>query len=321
MWDFKLGEAISLNLKTAPFIVLKLLIYFGITLGYVIGTGAGAGIGYAVTHFGDDPGSGAGLGGLIGFAVVSGVLYWLREYILYLVKAGHIAVLVELMDGNRIPGGRSQIDHAQKQVRSRFAQASILFAMDQLVKGVLRAINRTTVAISAFIPIPGLSGLVDFANKIIAMSLTYVDEIILAYNLKNPREDVWAGSRTAIVLYAQNYKTFLKNAVFLTFIMYGLAIVGFVLFLGPAALIASMFPDSVVGVWSVVIALLMAFILKAALLEPIAMTALMQVYFKVIEGQTPNPEWDEKLSSMSKKFRKLKDRAAEAVRPPPVAES
>jgi hypothetical protein len=36
----------------------------------------------------------------------------------------------------------------------------------------------------------------------------------------------------------------------------------------------------------------------------------MQVYFKVIAGQTPNPDWDRRLSDASKKFRELKDKAA-----------
>lgn len=47
----------------------------------------------------------------------------------------------------------------------------------------------------------------------------------------------------------------------------------------------------------------------AVLLEPFAIACMMQVYFKTIEGQTPNPEWEAKLEQMSGKFRKLKERA------------
>jgi hypothetical protein len=39
------------------------------------------------------------------------------------------------------------------------------------------------------------------------------------------------------------------------------------------------------------------------------MTALMQIYFKVIEGQTANPEWEEKPARISSKFNELKDKA------------
>jgi len=38
------------------------------------------------------------------------------------------------------------------------------------------------------------------------------------------------------------------------------------------------------------------------------MTALMQVYFKVTEGQTANPEWEEKPARVSSKFSELKDK-------------
>jgi hypothetical protein len=35
----------------------------------------------------------------------------------------------------------------------------------------------------------------------------------------------------------------------------------------------------------------------------------MQVFFKVTAGQQPNPEWDAKLGSVSKKFGTFKDKA------------
>ena len=68
------------------------------------------------------------------------------------------------------------------------------------------------------------------------------------------------------------------------------------------------FPNAA-GFWAILFAGLLAYGVKAALIEPIAMTALMQVYFKVIEGQEPDPEWEEKLDGVSNKFRELKDKA------------
>ncbi len=55
-------------------------------------------------------------GGLLGFGLTAGILYFLREYILYVVKAGHIAVMVELLDGRPMPEGRGQITHARDMV-------------------------------------------------------------------------------------------------------------------------------------------------------------------------------------------------------------
>ena len=39
----------------------------------------------------------------------------------------------------------------------------------------------------------------------------------------------------------------------------------------------------------------------------------MQVYFKTIEGQVPNPEWDRRLAEVSSKFRELKDKALGSI--------
>ena len=46
MKDFQIGGVISLLGKTAPFLVFRFLIYFGITLAFVLITGVGAGMGY-----------------------------------------------------------------------------------------------------------------------------------------------------------------------------------------------------------------------------------------------------------------------------------
>ena len=70
-------------------------------------------------------------------------MYWIREYILYLVKAGHIAVLVKVHDGQKLPDGRDQINYARGIVKQRFTEASVLFGLDQLIKGVLRVSHLT----------------------------------------------------------------------------------------------------------------------------------------------------------------------------------
>jgi len=312
MKDFKVGEIISLLSKTAPFLIFRFLIYFGITLAFVLITGVGAGIGYGVGSIGGNAPGGGMWGGLIGFGMASGIMYLIREYLLYMVKAGHIAVLVELLEGKELPQGRSQIDHAQRVVRERFTESSVLFGLDQLIKGILKTFNRIFFTIATLIPIPGAAGLVKFANTVINLSLTYLDEVILAYYIKSGSDNPWRSSQTALVLYAQNYKSFLINAVWLAFFIWGLTFLVFLLILGPVAGLVALFPGSA-GPLTLIIALVFSWGIKQAVIEPFAMTALMQVFFKVTEGQQPNPEWEAKLDSASEQFRELKDKAAAAV--------
>lgn len=307
MIDFKFGQVMSTLWKTKEFVIFRFLIYMAITLAYIIGTGAGGGIGYLVGSAGDGKEAGLFYGMVGGFSLVSGVLYYIREYLLYLVKAGHIAVIVKHLDGEPMPDGKSQVKYAQEVVKERFKESSVLFGVDQLIKGVLKTFNRIFSGVMSFIPVLP-QGLVNFVNAVINMSLTYVDEVILAYYIRNNSENPWEDSRKALVLYAQNYKTFLKNALFLTIITWVLSLVVLLLVFGPLAWILS-----VVGytgnTWVLILAIVTAWGIKAALIDPIAMTALMQVFFKVTEGQEPNPEWEAKLERGSKKFVELKNKA------------
>lgn len=311
MWDFSIGSALAMMARTLPFILLRVAVYFGMALGYVLVTGTGAGIGYGIGGFGDDGfrASSTLWGGLAGFGLFGAIMYWAREYVLYIVKAGHIAVLVELIDGQPMPQGRSQIAHAATVVRQRFAQASVLFAIDQLVRGVIGAITGVVRGVLTLLPIPGARQVSGLLHAFLRVAVGLIDEVILAHAIRSRATDPWASAREALVLYGQNYRPMLKNAAWLAVIVYGLSFVVFLVMLAPAALVVYLMP----GAWAAggfVFALLFAWAVKAALLEPFAVACMMQVYFRAIEGQSPDPEWDARLEQMSGHFRKLKGRIA-----------
>jgi hypothetical protein len=312
MWDFSFSRSVGAILRTLPFIILRLAVYLAIAIAYVFATGLGAGIGYGIGHIGHSanaPAGGAFWGGLIGFGVVSAALYLAREYLLYLVKAAHIAVLVEILDGRPIPAGQGQIAFGTNFVKTHFAESSVLFGVDQIVKGVLRTIMRTLNFFTAFLPIPALQTAMRIAEGVIRMSLTYVDEIILAYLIRTRTTNPWDSAKDALILYAQNYKHFLKNAVWLSLFMWGTTFVIFLLLLAPAGAVAYFLPGSS-GIWVFVFAVIFAIALKKALLEPLAIASLMQVFFKTIEGQAPDPEWKARLDSASRQFQELGEKAA-----------
>ncbi|MGF1615264.1 MAG: hypothetical protein ACFCVA_15520 [Gammaproteobacteria bacterium] len=314
MLDFGVSRTVSLMAKSAPFILLRLIVFFVISLVYVVATGGGAGLGYLVGTVGDEPAGYAFFGGFIGFLAVSGVIYLMREYLLYMVKAGHIAVLVHLIDGKAIPNGRRQIEYATAEVRARFVETSVLFAVDQLIKGVLKVINRLLMTISRFLPIPGLQGVMGFVNTVLNLSLSYVDEVILAHNIRIQSDNPWASSRDALVLYAQNFGKMLKNALFLAAIVWILTLVIFVVMLAPFMAWVSFFPEGA-GFWAVVVAFVFALSVKAALIDPFAMAALIQAFYKVTAGQQPREDWISRLDAASDKFRELGEKAGQRVLP------
>ncbi len=311
MWDFSISQTMSIMFRTMPFIIFRMVVFFGITLAYIAATGIGAGVGFGVGNiFSDTDGAAGGAmwGGVFGFGAVSVAVYWIREYILYIVKAGHIAVMVRLIDGQDVPAGQNQISYAKDIVTARFAESNVLFGIDQLLKGIIRVITGLIGGVGMLLPIPGVQGLLKFVNTVVRMSLTYVDEVILGYNMRIDSQNPYESAQDGLVLYAQNAKLMIKNAVWLSIFLWILSFVVFLIMLAPAGALLYLYPGQLGG-WSFVLAIVFAWALKGALLEPFAIAALMSVYFKKIEGQEPNAEWRAKLAGASDKFVELKNKA------------
>ncbi len=303
MWNFKIGRSVGLMFQTLPFIALRTAVYFGCSLLLIAGWIGGPALGALLA-----PASfwraGAWIGFGIGASASSVAVYFLREYFLYLVKAGHIAVLVELMEGRSLPKGKGQLAYAKDIVSNRFVEASAFFALDQIITGILGVVNKVLVGLGSFIP--GMDGVMSIVGKVLRVSLTFADEVILALSFRTASTDVWRTSRDGVVLYAQNYKNILKNAFFLAILNYLLVIGFFLLAWGPAVWMANLMPGDASGIVVFIVALLLVYSLKKAVIEPLLMTALMQVYFQAIAGQMPNPAWVAKLEGISQKFAEMK---------------
>ena len=91
--------------------------------------------------------------------------------------------------------------------------------------------------------------------------------------------------------------------------VYGLSILVFLVMLTPAAALAYLVPGGW-GATGVIIALLLAWSVKVAVIEPFAVTCMMQVFFTVTDGQEPDPGWEQKLEGMSDRFKELGSKAA-----------
>jgi hypothetical protein len=310
MWDFSVGTALSLMARTMPFIVFRMIVYFGITTAIILVTGTGAGFGYGIGAFGTDEFqvNSTFWGGAIGFGGVVGVIFFFRDYLLYLVKAGHIAVMVELLQGGQIPGGRGQIDYAWGVVRERFGEASALFALDRLVHGVIGAITGIIEGILSFFPIPGLQNIMGVLRAYLRLAVGLIDEMVIAHAIRTRAENPWKNAQEALVLYAQNAKPMMIAAAWLTAISWVLSFVVFLFMLAPAAGVVYLMPGDIAA-GGFVFAFVFAWAVKAALIEPFCIACLMQVFFKVTDGQTPNPEWEAKLRQVSDKFRHMGEQA------------
>jgi hypothetical protein len=310
MWDFSIAKALALMIRTAPFLIFRAAVYFGITAALIAVTGAGAGVGYGVGLFGDEDFQATSTiwGGFAGFGLTAGVIFFLRDYLLYLVKAGQIAVMVEYLDGRPVPYGQGQIAYARQVVTERFGQASALFALDRLIKGVIGVITGLVEGLTSMLPIPGLAQVMAAIRAYLRVAVGLVDEVILAHAIRTRSENAWEAAHDGLVLYAQNGRAMLVNAAWLTLISWLLAVLVFFVMLAPAAALVWFLPgDSSTGTF--VFAVVFAWAVKAAVIEPFTLACMLQVFIKVTAGQEPNPEWRGRLTQISDKFRQLGERA------------
>ena len=157
---------------------------------------------------------------MIGFGATASIIYLMREYLLYVVKAGHIAVMVEALDGREFPNGQGQISYAKSIITQRFGQTSVLFGIDQLIKGVIKAITGLVQGLMSLLPIPGLSNIMIVVRAFLKLAVGLVDEVILAHGIRTRSENPYASAKKALVLYGQNAKPMMINAAWLTSVSY-----------------------------------------------------------------------------------------------------
>lgn len=311
------GTALSLVLRTLPYAAVRFGILFAFSVvtivWFVTAVGIGSWLGAKVHPF-------IGVGWMIVLLGTYGYLWWfVVRYVLYLVQAGHIAVLTELITKGRIENGSvGMFDYGRRVVTDRFGQVNLLFALHLLVRGVVGAFNRTLDWVSQLLPIPGLSSVVGIVNAIVRAATTYIDETIFSYNLARGDENPWRSSKDGIIYYCQNSMEILKTAALVVVLDKLLTVLLWVVMLVPAGLLMFVLPVSLKPggmILGFVVAALFASNVRQAFLKPVFLVMVMTKFHLAVQNQAINTEWDERLSSVSAKFRDIKDKA---LAPPPL---
>ncbi len=305
--DLQLGRAVSIVFKTVPYLFYRACVYGILGMALALLLAVLALIGWVF-------GTAAAMVMLVIALAAGGFgVRLLREYVLYLLRAGHVAVITEIIERGSLPQGVSQTQWGQQQVTKYFKEVSVLALIDQLVKGIIGMVNRTLLGVMNLLPIPAMQGAGKVVQRIVDLSLTYIDESILAHTFRTRNENVYDAAKTGIVLYCQSWKSLLKNAVALTLLNYLLTFATALLFLVPLGAIAWFLPQD----WAVAkfalfaLALLMGFSLKWILFDPIACTATILTFLKESQDKVPDPNWEAQIESVSDKFRDLKKKAAD----------
>lgn len=304
-----LSTAIGLVLRTAPYALGRFGVLFAtsvITLIWYVVTFGGWGLLAKVIH------PFAGLVWFVGCCFMYGYLWkTLVRYFLFMLKAGHIAVLTELITRGQIgEPGEGMFEYGKRVVIERFGQMNAMFALDLLVHGVVRSFNRTLDWIAGLFPVPGLRDVMGIVNAIVYSAARFVDETILSYSLARGDTDVFRSSRDGLIYYAQNSKEVLKTGIWIVVLDKLSTLIGFIVMIIPAFVIGALLPSSMRGMgipFTLVMSALLTWNLRAAFLEPLFLAMIMVKFHVSVHGQAINLEWDENLSRLSTKFVELKN--------------
>ncbi len=309
----QLGRAIGIVAKTKVYLLYRAMVYgsaavvAALLLGVLVLVGSIFGAGASFVLF-----------FLLMFAGGFGFRL-LREYVLYLLKAGHIALITEIARDGRLPSGISQTGWAKERVMHYYREVSILALVDQLVKGVLISLNRTLFNIMNAIPIPGLDGLAAILQRIVNFSLTYIDESVIAYTFHTGNTNVFDAAKKGIIVYCQSWKALLKNSLALTLLSYVFVVFTTLAFMLPLGVVSAMLPSSldIVKFALFMFALFLGISAKWVLFDPIACTSTILTFLEEARTTATDPAWESKIEAVSDKFRTLKGKAAESLRPGP----
>ncbi len=301
-----LSETVSIVSKTIPYILMRAAVYtaFGVALMiyfllvFLVGRA-----------FSEIAPQAEGAVWLLGLVVSFPLTKLTREYLLYLVKAGHVAVIARLLTEGSLPKGMNQVAYGKGLVVAHFKQSSLLFLIDRTIHGVIAALSAFLMRMTDFVAgIPGIDGLRKIVRGLLYFSLSYVDEAILARYFVDPTPNPWDNARQGIVLYAQAWKSFFGAALLAGVV----SVVSFPLFL-----ILTLAPAFAASIghgqerWLyVTIGAIGAWLLKAILVEPFTLTLMVVTYLKETKGLVPNAEWERKIAAFSSKFRGIQEKAS-----------
>jgi hypothetical protein len=240
---------------------------------------------------------------LVWLGAVGVVNFLINHYIGYLVKAGHVAVIAMAFKNGAVSADPLQT--GKTMVKERFGTSKVYFVIDRLVAGSVKQLQRALgrLADGLLGAIPGMDGFKKLMNLFLDISLGYIDECCLGYTFYHPEQNAFKSAADGVVIYFQNWKTLLKDAVKTTFVVVlsvvVVTLVAFVLFGGLFRLFG----------WSsfvaFVISLLLAWTVKYAFIDSWILVKMMSSYMQVAPTTQITFDLYGKLSGLSAKFRQL----------------
>ncbi|WP_255192053.1 hypothetical protein [Natronobeatus ordinarius] len=310
------GKATGIFVKTMPFVLLRMgigillgiaaILYFGIVIGF----------GLWLLDAGTISGGIGAIGLLLAIVIFIGAWRLISRYVLYLVKAGHIAVIAHIVDTGEVPS--NQIAFGKSKVREHFKEASALFAVDQLVKAIIKQFNRRVVSFSnLFAFSSGIRNIIRIIGRAIAIAASYIDEAIIAYMFTTTEENPWRAARDGVVLYGKNWKPVLGSTLLIVLALYAATFVMLLAMTPIASVLGSLSTVFEVVGWVVVFGIVLT--IYAGFLNPWVKTVVITTFLIEAQDDTPDSATMERIADRSDKFNELMGKAETEEKEPATA--
>ncbi|GEM_PF-255718 len=308
MLDIKILTATQTMERTLGFTFYRLFLCFAVSFSFVLATLMGSGIAMMMGSAVDKMAVWGASGASIGFVVCGVIVYLARGIWLYKVKARHIALLVDAVAEKVLPQGWAQIEYGRQQVGKRFNLSRDLVGLDRQIRQVQIYLLRTCTKLGVQIPDIPNGFVAKSIYGVIAVPLTYTDEVILAQCFRGDSNTPWVEARNGVVYYAQNFGLIWRNALLLFVLTYAGLFCVYLLMLVPVEWVEGILPIPI-GNWKYVFALVFAWPIKAAIFDPIVIAGLILLFFEKIDGTIPNSDWVNRLNNSSDEFKEIQRRA------------
>jgi len=206
--------------------------------------------------------------------------------------------------------GTGQVSYGKAKVKERFATSNIYFAVDKLVTGAVKQIQKGIGKLgNALDFIPGMGAVTGIAKFFVDISLGYIDECCFGWTFYNPQQGAFKSAADGVVIYAQNWKVLLKDAAKTMAKTIGLTILIALIIFIPIGLLFKLFKWS--GLAAFLLALLIAWVVKFAFMDSYIMCQMMVSYMQVAPTTVITFDLYSKLCNVSGKFRELFDKGRE----------
>lgn len=230
----------------------------------------------------------------VAFIIALIFFYVVAHYGGYLLTAGQVVLITEGVATGQLP--EDTYEAGKRAVESRFATASVYYGLWSVTKAITNEISAGMNAIARGIDGDNQNGaasvIAGIISAVVSVVLEYLNYCCLGWVFLHGEQSAFKSTCDGAVVYFQNWKTLMKNS---------------------AKVIAITLVSLTLIVLCAVIALVLWSGIHGAFVKPYILVSVMRRYIEAGRADTPQVDVYEKLSGMSKGFKKALDRAEEGA--------